>query len=115
MKQILFILILPILSCQRHVLTPIHSGDIFELCDSVKNCGNEFYCNPSELFFIDDKTFCLVDYSEIPYGNKNMTGNYRMTSDSLFLTFNTKIVIFGMEWKDEPYLSEGKTYLKVKK
>ena len=64
------------------------------------------------LYFIDYKTFCLVDYSEIPYGNKNMTGTYRFTSDSLFLTFHPKIIIFGIKWKGEPYVSEGKTYLK---
>ena len=113
MKKLLLIT-LTIISCQRDVQSQINPGEIINLCDSIKNCGNELYCNPSELFFIDDKTFCMVDYSEIPYGNKNMTGTYKITSDSLFLTFNPKIVIFGIKWKGEPYVSEGKTYLKKK-
>jgi hypothetical protein len=113
MKKLLLI-ILTIISFQNDVQSQINSGDIIDLCDSIKNCGKELYCNPSELYFIDYKTFCLVDYSEIPYGNKNMTGTYRFTSDSLFLTFHPKIIIFGFKWKGEPYVSEGKTYLKKK-
>ena len=92
----------------------INSGDIFDLCDSTNNCGNELYFNVSELFFINDKTFCLIDYSDVPYANKNMTGTYRITSDSLFLTFNPMFVIIGIKWEGEPYISEGETYLKKK-
>jgi hypothetical protein len=113
MKKLLLI-ILAMISFQRDVQSQIISGDIIDLCDSIKNCGDELYCNPAELFFIDDKTFCLVDYSEIQYANKNMTGTYRFTADSLFLTFNPKILIFGIKWKGEPYVSDGKTYIKKK-
>lgn len=100
------------MSFQSIAQSQIIPGNIFDLCDSIQNCGNDLYCNPSELFFIDNKTFCLIDYSEIEYGNKNMTGTYRFTSDSLFLTFNSKIIIFGIKWKGEPYVSDAKFYIK---
>lgn len=109
------IIFVVILSTCSNLQSQQLSGQIFEIsldkreCVIIAKCS----CCSSELFFISDRLFCLVDYCKDE--NINMTGTYEIINDSLILIFKPKIVRFGIAWEGERMNSKGQTYLKSEK
>jgi hypothetical protein len=90
-----------------HGVSQSLTGKIYEIGGDRKDCKifAECDCCTSELYFINDKQFALIDYCTFDYTLS--TGTYEVVSNIMTLTFKQRSLTSGTE--DEG----GNPYLKV--
>ena len=91
------------------------TGMVFELGPDKKDCKiyGECDCCTSDLYFLDDQKFALMDYCESDV--ILMTGDYKVLMGKLTLTFKQFSVISGQDGTDEnskPYTKKNKADIK---
>ncbi|MEJ0055609.1 MAG: hypothetical protein WDN75_08115 [Bacteroidota bacterium] len=84
------------------------SRQVFELGNNKEDCqvSAECDCCTSDLFFLGDKQFAMLNYCT--FSNDLMTGTYKTESNNLVLTFTQTVVTSGQTEK------EGKDFITKK-
>jgi hypothetical protein len=91
------------------------TNKIFELGPDKKDCKiyGECDCCTSDLYFLDEKKFALVDYCT--FESILTAGEYKFINGKLILTFKQLSVIHGQDATDDnskPYTTKDKADIK---
>ena len=107
MKTILttIIILTTLISARGQILI----GKIFELGADRQDCKiyAECDCCTSDLFFINENQFVLLDYCT--FETTATTGTFKLTKDLIQLTFNQVSVTSGQDYTDDdstPYITK---------